>query len=360
MLKKILYIVASFLLGFMIILYVVNSSFYTAFAKINAEAVSNKDYEKAERFFSRVYDQNKFYVGDIENDDKTTTHIEIYSALNDGIRYHNVLNEQGEVVEKKEYYTLESSIQVSIFHVPAEFSTTDVYNGEEVVSRGGVAFVFGDKTVLFPFSGENFDYYSLQSSFAFLALSISEYEYYNSLEAVGIAADSVVDSVLIYDGAGDLEYTINFETGKNPTFDNKFHDTFEEVITQYNALQLESAKGNTPSDEEVSAMEEKYFSVANESGYQVQHSTKIIYGSSKFIVRVVVAAVIYTGIVVLIGWLIFRKKKTPKYVPPGFRNRMQQQNKKPVQQREPEQFSREVFDLDKDDVVEKTNTPEGE
>ena len=351
MLKKILYVVASLLLGLMIILYVVNTSFYTTFAKLNAEAVAAKEYDTAERFFSRVYDNEKFYVGNLENADKTTTHVEIYSALNDGIRYYTP---ETEGAEKVQYYTLESSIQISIFHLPSSFSTADKIDGEgNYVSRGGAKFIYSEtESAFFPFSTEIFDYYSLQESFSFLGLSIADFEYYEALDAAGIEHSAIVNKIEIVDGDGQTEYSITFEEGKNPSFDTKFATTFNEVVTEYNTLKLELAKGKTLTDEQTSGLETKYFEVAENSGYVLQHSTKIIYRSGKFITRVIIAAVIYTAIVIMIGWLIFRKKKAPKYIPPGYRNRMQQ---KPTPKREPEQFSREVFDLEKEAVVENTS-----
>lgn len=356
MLKKILYIIASFLLGFMIILYVINSAFYTAFAKINAEAVAEKDYDKAERYFSRAYDQDKFFADDVVGKDSATAHIEIYSALNDGIRYYEVLDEKGEVTSSTEYYSLESSIQVSLFHLPSSFDTNDRVDEEgNIVSQGGVKFIFSEtESVFFPFASSTFDYYSLQSSFSFLGISVSEIEYDEALTKANISTSALMQRVEIYDGVGDKEFTITFAEGKNPTFDSKFHNTFKDVVAEYNELQLKSAKKEVVTQEQISAMENKYFTIAEESGYYIQHSTKTVYRSSKFITRIVIAVVVYTSIVVLIGWLIFRKKKAPKYVPPGYKNRMQYQQKKPAApKREPEQFSREVFNLDKEDVSEK-------
>lgn len=354
MLKKVLYIIASLILGFMIILYVVNSSFYTTFGKMNAEAVAEKDYEKVEKFFSRAFDADKFYAGDIEGEQ---THIEIYSALNDGIRTHVVKNEAGEETSNKPYYTLETSIQVSLFHLPSDFKMGDVVEGDKVVSQGGVKFVFSEtENVFFPFTTDNFDYYAITKTFSFLALSVSDVEYYQALDAKSLSHDLVASKVEIYDGAGDLEYTIAFAEGKNPTFDTKFHETFKATIEEYNALQLKAIKGEEVSQEEMTAMENKYLEVADNSGYALQHSTKIIYRSSRFITSIVLAAVIYTAVVVGIGWLIFRKKKAPKYIPPGYRFKQQQAAVK----REPEQFSRDVFNAEEDAVVENTTTPEGE
>ena len=362
MFKKILYIVASFLLGFMIILYVINSAFYKVFEKINAEAVAEKDYETAESYFSRAYDQNKFFNEDVVSKDGVKSHIEIYSALNDGIRYHEATNEKDEIITT-EYYSLESSIQVSIFHLPQGFDTVyemdsngNALRDEEgnLVSKGGVKFVYSDNgSLFFPFIN-TFNYFDLVKSFSFLAVSISEIEYVEAFEAANISADAVINAVEIYDDAGDMEFTFTLAEGKNPSFNTKFHETFADIVEKYNKMQLDSALGKEVSDQEISNVENEYFAIAEASGYKTQPSTKTIYRSSKFITRIVLAAVIYTAIVVLIGWLIFRKKKTPRYVPPGYKNRMQyQQNKKPAPKREPEQFSRDVFDLNKEDVSEK-------
>ena len=79
----------------------------------------------------------------------------------------------------------------------------------------------------------------------------------------------------------------------------------------------------------------------------------IIYGSSKFLFPVIGAAVIFLALDILLGWFIFRKKNASKYVPP-YRAK---QPTAPV--RQPEQFSRDVFNVEEDDVVE-TPTEETE
>ena len=56
---------------------------------------------------------------------------------------------------------------------------------------------------------------------------------------------------------------------------------------------------------------------------------------------------IFLVIDVLLGWFLFRKKKAPTYIPA---NRKPQTAAAPV--RQPEQFSRELFEVQEDDVVE--------
>jgi hypothetical protein len=63
------------------------------------------------------------------------------------------------------------------------------------------------------------------------------------------------------------------------------------------------------------------------------------------LVGVISTAVIFLALDILVAWLIFRKKKPGKYIPPY------KQTQKPAT-KEPEQFDRSVFELEADEVVE--------
>jgi hypothetical protein len=91
MLKKILYIIVSFLVGFMLLSSIVVTNFYSSFQELIAEDVKNNQYTSAERFFSRVVDNRKFYS---KADGQTM--IEVYSALNDNIKF--VYDSEGKLV----------------------------------------------------------------------------------------------------------------------------------------------------------------------------------------------------------------------------------------------------------------------
>ena len=349
MLKKILYIMACFVVGFLIILSSVYTNFQSTFKYMNNEAVSEKDYTKAERFFSRSIDENKFYVGDEENG----VHIEVFSALNDGVRFL----EDG----KTSYYTLESSIQFTLFHLGDSFllkdtTTKDETTGEETTVMGGVELYFEGSTekAFFPFNVEGLNYYELAESFSFLVVNVAYDDYVAQLTEKGISLEAEIVSAKIFDSQLDDVYEITFAADSRPSFDTTFHNTYADVIAEYNALQEKGAKGEEVSKNESSAIESKYEQVATSSGFAQQHRVKIIYGSFKFLFPVISSALTFIAVSVLVGWLIFRKKRRNGYTRPM----PKKFNAAPVKQSAPEQFTRNVFDLEEDSVVETPSNTE--
>lgn len=347
MLKKILYIIVSFLVGFMLLSSIVVTNFYSVFQDLIAEDVTNKEYSSAERFFSRVVDENKFYSAEYEG-----TTIEVYSALNDNIKF--VYDSEGKKTDTT-YYTLESSIQFTLFHLPEDFALVDNTTDENNKKQGGIKLVLGDAgTVFFPFKTEAVDYYSFATSYSYLPLSIAYDDYVAALNAASISLDATITSAVVIDGNGEEEFNVEFTAGKYPTFNTKFHTDFVDILTRYNKVQLQNAKGEEINNEETNKIVEDYNAVlANNSGYLQQHDFNVIYSSSDFLLPVIGAAVIFLALDIVLGWFIFRKKKASKYVPP-YRAK---QPTAPV--RQPEQFSRDVFNVEEDDVVE-TPTEETE
>lgn len=359
MLKKILYIVASFIIGFLVILTSLFSNFNAVLFDLTATAVKNKDYLYAERFFSQVIDnENKFFAGDFEG-----VHVEIYSALNDEVNH--VLDKDGKNTENS-YYTLESSIQISVFHIPSEFTLADKYDEEnKLVSQGGAEFKFvgEDETVLFPYYSDKADYYRNYSSYSFLPLSVSYSDYVEALNAKQISLDAVVEKVTIYDGDYDISYAVEFTEGNAPSFDTTFHTTFYTTLQRYNEIQKEEAErsvnGTSLTEEEknslnaeVKEIEKNYTEALKTGNYSVQHDVKVVYTSVDFIVPMVISAVVFLAIDILLGWFIFRKKKAPTYIPAN----RKQQSTTPV--RQPEQFSRELFTVEEEEDAVDTPTEE--
>lgn len=345
MLKKVLYILASLMIGFMLISSVVVTNFYSVFQKFVAEDVNNKEYTSAERFFSRVVDDNEFYSNDING-----TFIEVYSALNDGIEF--VYDENGEKTETS-YYTLESSIQFTLFNLPEGFALVDNVENSEDKKIGGIKLIIGEtKSLFFPFKTETIDYYGFVESYSYLPLSISYPQYTAALAAANIE-NAVISSAVIIDGNGVEQFTLNFENGKNPSFDTQFHNNYYDILVRYNKIQLDNAKGTEISEEEADEIKTSYENVLNGNpSYLEQHDFNLIYGSFDFLFAVITTAVIFLAADILLGWLLFRKKKAPKYIPPS-----QKKNETTVH-REPEQFTRDVFNVEEYDVVEENSTEE--
>lgn len=345
MLKKLLYILASFILGFILILNVIYSNFYSAFQYLSAEAVTNKEYTKAERFFSRALDENKFFSQEYNDG----VYIEVFSALNDGVRY--VYDEEGNKTETT-YYTLESTIQFTLFHLTDSFSMEDKED-----SFGGVELYFdnSNETVFVPFKTEEMDNYSLVTNYSFLVVNVNYDDYVSSLIEKGISADAQIVSARIYDSEKDDVYLLEFAANNRPTFNTEFHNAYTSVLAEYNANQLKAAKEGSSDKDVADEITAKYESITNEYGFTQQHGVGIVYGSFKFLFPVISSALAFLGVDILLGYLIFRKKRQRGYHAPS-KKQVTEVKKRP----EPEQFTRNVFNLEEDDVVVNNATEEKE
>ena len=335
MLKKILYIVASFLVGFLLIMYSITYNTYTTLQSFVKEAINNGEYTEVERYFSSAIDTSSKFIKDAEDG----THIEIYYALNEKTEY--ILDAEGKATSTT-YYAVESGVQFALFKLADTFKLS---NDEEKV--GGVNLVYenGEK-ILFPFVTETTNYYDTATNYSVLLLSVSYSDYTKALEKNESVSktDSIVSAEFV-DGTGEPKYIVEF-TDNNLSFENQFHTAFAPVLKEYNKVQKEYAEGTKITEEDANKIKNDYEAIfaANE-GYVLTHDSSKIYGSSKFLVGVISTAVIFLALDILVAWLIFRKKKPAKYIPPY------KQTQKPVA-KEPEQFNRSVFDLEADEVVE--------
>jgi hypothetical protein len=340
MLKKILYIIVSFLVGFMLLSSIVVTNFYSTFQGLIVDEVNNKEYTNAERFFSRVVDEKKFYSLEQEG-----TMIEVYLALNDNIK--PVYDEEGKATSTT-YYTLDSCLQFSLFNLPDDFALVDNKTDEANKKQGGVKLVLGDNgSLFFPFVNELVDYYSFVASYSYLPFSIPYEDYVAALDKADIDLKAAITSAVVIDGDGEEEFVVEFAPVNRPTFNNQFHHQFIDILTRYNKVQLQNAKGEEVDTEETKKIVEDYNAVLEKNpGYLQQYDFSVIYSSSDFLLPVIGAAVIFLALDVLLGWFIFRKKKASTYVPPY----KAKQTQAPT--RQPEQFSRDVFNVEEDDVVE--------
>ena len=348
MMKKFLYILASFILGFVLILNVIYSNFHSTFQYLSASAVAEKTdegYLKAEKFFSRGLDNNKYYAHTYEDG----VHVEVFSALNDGVRYTTVSDETGTPTEKS-YYTLESTIQFTLFHFTDTFVLADQKDeAGNVTQYGGVDLkVEGtDETLFFPFYTRGMDNYALVSNYSFLVLTVNYDDYVAKLTELGLPADTQILSAVVYDSQKDNVYEIVFDENHLPSFDTTFHNAYKPVLDQYNAHQLKAAQGETVDSEAANKITAQYQEVTAQHGFEQQHGVGIIYGSFKFLFPVISSALGFLGVDILLGYLIFRKKKQRTVYTPT-RKQITEVKKRP----EPEQFTRNVFNAEEDDVVE--------
>lgn len=349
MLKKVLYILASFVVGFLLIMTVITFNSYAVLQGNIAESAANKNYLDVSKYFSGIFDYENKYTEEVPFEDGL--HVEIYYSLFDGQRV--LLNEEGkEVVDEntkqpKTYSTLESGIQVMIYHIPQDFKLEDTE-----ATKGGVSIVFENgKELPFPFViSEMNNFYNYATGYTVIPFSISYFDYLNATNKADISADSAIKSIKVTDGSNLKAYEI--ETA-GLIFKNELHNKFDEVITEYNEIKRKAATGEEPSKEVAEALKQKYNGLveANPS-YQIHYTDSVIYGSSDFLVPVILSAVLFLAIDILVAWLIFRKKKTPTYIPPY-------QQKTQVKS-EPEQFNRDVFNVVDYDAEETEETPKNE
>ena len=342
MLKKLLYILASFILGFILILNIIYSNFYSAFQYLCAQAVTEHNYTEAERFFSRALDEDKFFTKSYDDG----VHIEVFAALNDGVRY--VYDSEGNKTETT-YYTLESTIQFTLFHLTDTFATEDKVDENENAVLGGVELYFdkSTETVFVPFKTDEMDNYSLITNYSFLVVNVNYDDYCSALVTKEIPADAQIVGARIMDSERDDVYVLEFAEDSRPTFETEFHNAYVDVLAEYNAHQLKAAEGNDVSESDADKITSKYEAITSEYGFTQQHGVKIIYGSFKFLFPVISSALAFLGIDILLGYLIFRKKKVRGYRAPS-KKQVTEVKKRP----EPEQFTRNVFNLEEDDVVE--------
>lgn len=338
MLKKILYVLASFMIGFLLITNVIYYNFYSVFHEFVEESVIEKDYMDAERYFSRVIDSGSKFVKDFDN-----VHIEIYYALNDEVHY--LKDEEGKNTEVN-YYTLESGIQFSLFHLPEDFKLVD-----DEGKQGGVSLVFENGELFFPFKTDIIDYYSFVESYAFLPFNISYNDYTVALDNPddNIDASSVIKSVKFIDGSGVEKYLFDL-SDSNLTFNNQLHLDFDAVLTEYNQVQKEAAEGKELNEDVATSIKDRYNAILdNNENYLLQHDVNLIYGSFDFLFTVILAAVIFLAVDIVVAWLLFRKKKPVSYIPPY------QRKQNGTTQPQPEQFNRDVFNVEEEDIVVEEN-----
>ena len=332
MIKKALFILTSILIGFMLVTNGYYICFYNVFQNFTEEAVEAKDYEDAAKYYAYSFDYENVYKADMEDG----THIEFYSALN---MYARDAVKEDET--KVQYETLESTIQFALFHLPEEFALTDktVSEGETPV-KGGIELVYGDKKVFFEFMpSETESFYSYAEYYNFLPYTIHYADYVSRLEKEGIDVNSITSNILIYDGNNDTVYDLNVQKA---LFDTEFHAAYYDTITKYNDLKKADALSGETS-EEATTLVETISKVADDKGFEKQHTVDVIFKSGAFYWRIGLMIGAFLVLDFLIGFLLFRKKKPSKFVPRKPMMSKPAINNGPKLNYQPEQFSRKDF-----------------
>ena len=325
MIKKILFILGSFLVGFLLITISINVTMASVVQKRTSEAVANKNYLEAERYFSGLIDTTEGNMYKFTQEDGT--HIEIYYGLSNA--NHTFKDKDG---NDTTYQTIEMGIHFAIYHLPEAFKLED-----EEGKNGGIRLNFENGGELFfPFVTSEINYYNYVAGYSFLPFIIEYQELAKS--GTEITLDALIDSVDILDGSGTEKYVLNTP---GLTFANSMYDDFYQILSNYYLYQ-ESILNGAEEDENTSlTISENYQdTIEGNPNYVLQHSQSIITGSSDFLVPVIIVTVIFLALDILLAWLFFRKKKVTKYIPPY--QRAQHEATQPQQQ---EQYSREVFDV---------------
>lgn len=340
MFKKILYVVSVALIGITVVFISLFATIANVLEDFMNDKVANGEYTFVESYYARSIDQeNKYYAEDLENG----VHIEVFSAINFQIFESDEYKDSDGNPQK--YKVFENTIEFAIFNLPESFDLADYKDSTKYV-QGGVMLSFEGtaKTVFFPFNDTtkvDRDHYTDLSIYSFLPLTIYENEYTTALRQAGLSTDAKIVGATIYDGKHDQEdtYTITFEN--NPTFDSEFYTNFAEFVSQYNALQLKSLAGETVADEELNPVLSLYTKIVEDNGYAM-FTSYMPFDTFEFIFPMILIGVLYTASAVAIGWFIFRKKKAPAYKP--------QAKKTTTVKPQPEQFTRDVFNVEEDDV----------
>lgn len=350
MLKKVLYIICVAMIGFTVVMFSLILNMGRVHSAQIQAAIDSGDYTNAEKYYSYVFDDNdqrKFFKGDVNG-----VHIESYSAINSG--YRTAKDSEG---ADTQFYSLENTIGFAFFNLPSSFDMADVYeeDGETIKTQGGVELVYEgtDVKVFFPFVSSTVDYYSETSVYVFLPFAINVNEYNEALTKAGLSTDAKIISANVYDGKHDAEDTLSFTFTNTPTFNTEFFTYFNSIIEEYNTLQAK-ALSETVEDSVITDLQNRYVSTVNNSGYAIKHDASVYLGTFDYIFSVVITCVIFAAAAILIGILLFKKKKSTTYIPPS-------QRKGNAVKPQPEQFSRDVFNVEEDvveEVQEETTTKE--
>ena len=329
MLKKVLYAVASFILGFLLIMTVITVNSYSVFMSKITEAVGEKNYLEVAKFSSAIFDyDSKIDSGESLGDG---LYVEIYESLFLGTRT---------ISESVSHNSLELGIQVLVYNFPEDFKLEDTET-----EKGGISIVFeNDEEAFFPFVSENSDYYTYATNYSFVPFGITYEDYLAEVEKNDdLTAETAIKAIKISDSA-DKEYVVA-TTGLS--FVGEVFEKFRDIAVEYNTLQKDYAEGKEASEEVQNAFNSKYEKALENKGSLVMgHNDTVIYSSSEFLVPVIIAAVVFLALDILVAWLIFRKKKPSKYIPP-YQQKVQVNH-------EPEQFNRDVFNVEDYDVEETT------
>lgn len=345
MIKKLLFILTSVLVGFLLVTNGYYICFYNVFQKFTEEVVSEGNYLEAGKYYAYSFDyENAFYNADLEDG----SHIDMYSALN--IYARDEKKDDSTV----QYETIESTIQFSMFNLPADFSFTEATPAEgETAVKGGVELVYGDKSVFFYFMPrEEESYYSYAEYYNFLPFTIHYADYVAKLTEAEIDLNSTTTDVKVYDAVNDTVYSLGV---KAQLFNTDFHNNYYELVTRYNDLKKSDALNGTTS-EEYETLINNINQITTDNNYAKQHNVNVVLKSQAFIVRLGLMIGIFLVLDFAIGFLLFRKKKPAKFVPRKPMMSKPVTNNGPKLNYQPEQFSRKDFVEAEEVVTEETVT----
>ena len=319
MLKKVLFVIVALGAGLLLFLVLSNILLSASLTDIIGEVNESKDYTTVERMY--VYftpkEEDKLNVMDDEG-----FHYEAFSA----VRVFPVCSyNESEGKLQQDYTIFRETFEVAIFNIGQKegFKQED-----SALHNGKVVFVLSDDseyTVYLnntdvsdkdsPYFG--IDFYGYITGYQFLPVSLvySEIDYQN-LSVKGFR---------VYDGDADLEFMVNYDTPLSLV--NKFDqalDTLKDgdkslrtLIAEYNEASKVAATSTESSDtdNQRSLLDQITSLTENTDLLYVQVGREVLMKRPKFIIWAVVVGVLYIGVVVFIGYFVFKKKKGVKNLP---------------------------------------------
>lgn len=344
MFKKVLFIIGSFILGFLLIITVTSSTIVSVSQKLFSKALEEDNHTEIKRFFFGLFDitEGRTYI---HENKETGERVEVFYGLMNESR--SFVKKDGETTS---YDSIGTGVEVFLYKLPETFKLEDAAE-----KQGGVRLVYEgtDQSLFFPFKTEMKNAYEIASLYNVLAFNIQYKDYVAKVNADlqdDITLQSKIISVEILDGEEDVKYQLSTP---GLTFDNPMHKEFDLVLQEYYQAQEASLNGEDVSKDKINEISDKYNKlITNNENYISQRTTEEIIKTADFIVPVVIAAVIFIALDILVAWFIFRKKKPAKYIPPY-------QKTAQTTQTQPEQFNRNVFDVEEYDEVEEITETEG-
>lgn len=303
MLKKILYILISLIVGAIVVFTTCYISFTDIYKDICKSAVKDGDYSLAESFFYdyTVKDDNKFYAKNYNS-----TRIEVFPAVINNTYFK--IDEYNNVTQ--DYLAYDDVIAISIFNLPDSFATSDKVskNGrvELKLSNGGNYTVYFDNTSSDPASANyNLNFYKYIDQYSQLTIYIT----YDDFILNGNDVDTSFSSMNIYDGNSVLFTKIDFFD--YPSFSNVIHKKFYTSIHEYKEFVKENRSVTVVNVEKQNELKANVTNVYenNKNIIVAKPNRSIVFSTNTFVLRLSIVVAAFLAIDIVLGIQLLRYSK---------------------------------------------------